>query len=246
MSQLAITARRVLRWARHMRPVARIADRLPFRVEFRRPSRCIVHDADRVAYQRKHVDFDIRPGDRILDIGCGAYPFPGAAVSVDRFPGPTHHRHQPLKRDGTPFVVADVGALPFPDGHFDYVYCSHVLEHVPDPIAACREIMRVGKRGYIETPTLAKDMLFAWADGMHTWHVVSIGNTLCFFEYSSRQLKGIGSQAWSDEIFCRWWNPLQDAFDANQDLFNVMFQWSARFEVAVFDVKGGMRGLGPA
>jgi len=38
-------------------------------------------------------------------------------------------------------------AMPFPDKSFDFVYCAHVLEHVDDPIRACREIMRVGKRG---------------------------------------------------------------------------------------------------
>ena len=53
--------------------------------------------------------------------------------------------------------------LPFRDTTFDFVYCSQVLECVKNPLAACREIMRVGKRGYIETPTLGKDTLFTWS-----------------------------------------------------------------------------------
>jgi hypothetical protein len=54
------------------------------------------------------------------------------------------------------------------------VHCSQVLECVKDSLAACREIMRVGKRGYIETPTLGKDTLFAWARGLRMWPMCCI------------------------------------------------------------------------
>jgi SAM-dependent methyltransferase len=40
-------------------------------------------------------------------------------------------------------VAADVTALPFADGSFDSVLCSHVLEHVPDETAALAELRRV-------------------------------------------------------------------------------------------------------
>ena len=41
------------------------------------------------------------------------------------------------------FVVADLTDLPFDEGSFDVVICSHVLEHVPDDRAAMRELHRV-------------------------------------------------------------------------------------------------------
>jgi ubiquinone/menaquinone biosynthesis C-methylase UbiE len=37
--------------------------------------------------------------------------------------------------------------LPFPDDHFDYVYCVEALEHAVHPRAALRELARVAKPG---------------------------------------------------------------------------------------------------
>ena len=41
---------------------------------------------------------------------------------------------------GKAAVVASIQQLPFRSGAFDVVYCSHVLEHVDDDIAAMREL----------------------------------------------------------------------------------------------------------
>ncbi len=43
-------------------------------------------------------------------------------------------------------VKMDVARIPYPDNTFDIVYCSHVLEHVPDDRRAMREFSRVLKR----------------------------------------------------------------------------------------------------
>lgn len=43
-------------------------------------------------------------------------------------------------------VQASGDALPFEDGSYDFVLASHVIEHMPNPIAALREWRRVARR----------------------------------------------------------------------------------------------------
>jgi hypothetical protein len=198
-------------------------------------------EAHRFDYQKRYIDFNIQPGMRVLDMGSGGDPFPNATVLVDGFMEPIL-RGESLVVD-RPFVLADICQLPFPDKAFDFVYSAHVLEELEDPIQASKELMRVGKRGYVETPALAKDMLFAWAKGIQKWHVVSIGSTLCFFEYSKRQLDGINSNIFRQLILGKWEHPLQKTFSENQDLFNVMFLWEHKFSVYVFYLDGSVRIL---
>jgi len=53
----------------------------------------------------------------------------------------------------------DVTRLPFRDGAFDAVYCSHVLEHVPNDTLAMAELFRVlrpGRWAVIQVPVTAK------------------------------------------------------------------------------------------
>lgn len=44
-------------------------------------------------------------------------------------------------------VKMDITDIQFPDNTFDVIYCSHVLEHVPDDRRAMRELYRVLKPG---------------------------------------------------------------------------------------------------
>jgi SAM-dependent methyltransferase len=49
--------------------------------------------------------------------------------------------------------VANVSALPFPDGSFDTVFAMHMLYHVPHPAAGIAEIARVLRPGGIAAVT---------------------------------------------------------------------------------------------
>ena len=59
-------------------------------------------------------------------------------------------------------IKMDVMAIPFPDESFDVIYCSHVLEHVPDDRRAMREFHRVLKRdgwAVLLVPIIAKQTI---------------------------------------------------------------------------------------
>lgn len=102
--------------------------------------------------------FDIKSGEKVLDVGSFIYPFPLATHRAGIDPGDD-------VGDGKPFYLADVvKGIPVPDKFFDFVYCCHVLEHVSDPVAAAAEMGRIGKRGYFEVPSgFASMFLFlAW------------------------------------------------------------------------------------
>lgn len=107
----------------------------------------------------------VKPGFKILDIGCGNGRHTGAAYDLDNVTAVgADLNHEDLKvaterlkwHDGMTthsngswgFSAADITALPFADHTFDLVICSEVLEHVPDHHGAVSEILRVLKPGH--------------------------------------------------------------------------------------------------
>ena len=57
------------------------------------------------------------------------------------------HARAAFVKDNLEFEVADALNLPFADESFDVVVCSHVYEHVPDPVRMFAEIHRVLRPG---------------------------------------------------------------------------------------------------
>ena len=47
----------------------------------------------------------------------------------------------------------DINKLPYEDKEIDFIYSRHVLEDIQNPDFAMKEIIRVSKSGYIETPS---------------------------------------------------------------------------------------------
>jgi SAM-dependent methyltransferase len=91
--------------------------------------------ADSAAYLLGYL----RPGQRLLDVGCG----PGS-ITVDLAAAVAPGMVAALERE--PSVLAEVGdvyALEFDDAAFDVVHAHQVLQHLSDPVAALREMRRV-------------------------------------------------------------------------------------------------------
>jgi SAM-dependent methyltransferase len=190
--------------------------------------------ANDYAYQSAYMKH-VPENGIILDLASGHNPFPKATILSDRYLEITKHRRQEITLDHRPFVILDLHHLPFKAKSIDYIYCSHVIEHVENPEQACSELMRVGKAGYIETPTLMKDALFSWAKDLgHKWYLVGFGNRLVFFEYDRRRVEGVRSTIWERTVLGDYYHPNQDLFYPNQDLFNTIFEWQERFDITVF------------
>ncbi len=87
----------------------------------------------------------------VLEVGSGGSPYFRANVLIDAY-AQTRERHWAPFITDRPSVLGLGEALPFRDKSFDFVIASHVLEHSADPEKFLRELQRVAKAGYIETP----------------------------------------------------------------------------------------------
>jgi len=108
--------------------------------------------------------FAIRPGERVMDMGCGAgrhafelYRRGANVVAFDldeqELKG-VENMFAAMRMEGevpeeatAETVQGTALELPFPDDSFDKIIASEVLEHIPDDMAAMRELMRVLKPG---------------------------------------------------------------------------------------------------
>lgn len=98
---------------------------------------------------------DLQPGDRVLDVGCGTGVVArrastdvapdGNVVGIDTNEGMLEVART-TAADRYPSIEwrrADATDLPFAEGAFDVVLCQQVLQFVPTPVAALREMRRV-------------------------------------------------------------------------------------------------------
>lgn len=117
--------------------------------------------------------FPVGPGDRVLDVGCGAgrHAFEafrrGADVvaldlSDEELPGVQGMlRAMQLEVEAPSgarahVIQGDVLSLPLPDESFDRVIASEILEHVPDDGAAMAELSRVLRPGGLLAVTVPR------------------------------------------------------------------------------------------
>lgn len=134
----------------------------------------------------------IAPGDRVLEIGPGADPHPRSDVLLEMaFTDPEEYTrqfgHDRQLDTNKELVFYDGHTFPFADKHFDYVICSHVLEHVDDVEHFIAEVFRVARRGYFEYPLCYYDYLYNI--GAHVNHVKHQEGVLRYMKKSETPLE---------------------------------------------------------
>jgi SAM-dependent methyltransferase len=157
---------------------ADIYQQLPYETVMEREPEWRGFFAPLLAAARRH-----RPSGRLLDVGCGTgllvkmageagYDAWGVEISARL----SRHAREVL---GLNVIHSDLAGAGFPDGHFDVVVLSHVLEHLTDPEHVFRDIRRVlapGGVAIVEVPNMAglqvplmREMWSGWMPNMHVW-----------------------------------------------------------------------------
>jgi phosphatidylethanolamine/phosphatidyl-N-methylethanolamine N-methyltransferase len=106
----------------------------------------------RIARAISHMN--IKPGDRVLDLGIGTgasldfYPKQGKIVGIDLSSGMLRECKKKLQNRRlapTHLIQGNALELPFHDDAFDHVFISHVISVVSDPYLLIKEAQRVLK-----------------------------------------------------------------------------------------------------
>jgi SAM-dependent methyltransferase len=151
-------------------------------------------DPEPWAYPQRNalLQAEVQPHDRVLDLGCGAGRF---LAGLDDAVG-VEIAEQAANRARANVPGADVrllepdGSLPLGHGEIDLVWCSEVLEHIPDVAHALLEIRRVLRpqgRVLITVPYHGRLQAAGIALTRFEQHFDPLGQHLRFF--TSRSLK---------------------------------------------------------
>jgi SAM-dependent methyltransferase len=129
-------------------------------------------------------------GERVLDLGCGAGRFVAALRAEGAYPVGVELAEGALERARRNVPGADLrllgadGTIPLDDSSIDVVWCSEVLEHVPDTAGLLSEIRRVlATRGTLLVTTPSHDPVRRTAIALLRWepHFDPLGQHVRFY-----------------------------------------------------------------
>jgi SAM-dependent methyltransferase len=137
---------------------------------------------------------EAKPGERVLDLGCGAGRFVAALRDARADPVGVEIAEAALERARAVAPGADLrlleadGSVPLEHGSVDLVWCSEVLEHVADGthlLQEARRVLRPGGRILVTVPYHGRAKAVAIALARFDAHFDPQGQHLRFYTRTS-------------------------------------------------------------
>lgn len=151
--------------------------------------------------RRSHQLLQPKPGDRLLDVGCGPghdvlmmaelVGEDGEVVGVDNSESMIETaRGAAADRASVRFEVDDAVALSFDDDSFDAARADRVLQHLDSPVTAIEELRRVTRPGgWVGLSDSDWETIFIDTPGGHTEQFLAL-------EYAPNRNPTMGRQLW--------------------------------------------------
>lgn len=144
-------------WGKHIGKLAKFRERAPFLTAAEYEDLYREHPRVHAGTDNSQACIDrivgSIAGESICDVGCGT----GALLShikagnpdLKRLTGVDFVVDDAAHITGVEYVAAMIESLPFADGEFDTVVCTHVIEHVLEYRQAIAELRRIARRRLI-------------------------------------------------------------------------------------------------
>lgn len=132
------------------------------------------YDHDRNLAKLRLKEYDVSPGDRVLDVGSGSGAFVDECrcLGVEAYGCEISRYHYGRSEE---FIYrGELEGIHFPTDHFDVVTCHDAMEHVLDPPKFVREMFRILKQKgvcIIDAPNFFVDAgKHHWKPVEHIWY----------------------------------------------------------------------------
>jgi hypothetical protein len=172
--------------------------------------------------------------DRVLEVGPGGSPFHRSDVLLEK----TFDEKEAVQQRGyakelktnKQVVFYAGGRFPFETNEFDYVICSHVLEHVPrhELNLFISELQRVAYKGYIEFPTAYYELINY--QPVHLW----------LMTYQNQQIKFLDKNIYQSNFIDKTLRTLfysdsknSVVFEKFKTLFFAGFEWNSEINFKI-------------
>jgi ubiquinone/menaquinone biosynthesis C-methylase UbiE len=136
----------------------------------------------------------LKPGDRVLDVGCGYGTLGRAILDSPHCPAGVSVRGlERVKRGGEAIEVDgyDGQKLPYDDRSFDVVIIADVMHHEPDPDRLIEQCVRVSRRFVIIKDHKVDGLLAQQRISLIDWAANAPYGVPCLYQYNT-------AKAWAE------------------------------------------------